>query len=190
MEDSECAWTGVYSGNDRSRTIRARFVALAPHLDERSRRVFAAAEAKAAGYGGIAAVWRATGIAPSTIGRALRELADGSGPRPGQVRRPRRSRKPLVEAGRDARQTCRIRRPGGGRKLTEEKYPTILTALEQMLEDEVAGDPMTEQKWIRSSLRRLREKLRDEGYHVSHETLARLLKKMGFSLEGKQKEAG
>src|SRR3974390_1425329 len=77
--------------------IRARFVALEPHLDERSRRVFAAAEAKAAGYGGIAAVWRATGIAPSTIGRALRELADGSGLPLGVVRHPGGGRKPLVE---------------------------------------------------------------------------------------------
>jgi hypothetical protein len=56
--------------------IRERFSALSQHLDERSRRVFAAAEAKAAGYGGIAAVWRATGIAPSTINRGLKELAE------------------------------------------------------------------------------------------------------------------
>ena len=56
--------------------IRERFAALSQHLDERSRRVFAAAEAKAAGYGGIAAVWRATGIAPSTINRGLKELAE------------------------------------------------------------------------------------------------------------------
>ena len=55
--------------------IRDRFVALAPHLDERGRRSFAAAEARSAGYGGIAAVARATGIAPSTIGRGLAELA-------------------------------------------------------------------------------------------------------------------
>jgi hypothetical protein len=53
--------------------IRGRFVALAPHLDERGRRSFAAAEARSAGYGGIAAVARATGIAPSTIGRGLAE---------------------------------------------------------------------------------------------------------------------
>jgi arginine repressor len=59
-----------------------------------------------------------------------------------------------------------------------------------MLEDEVAGDPMTEQKWIRSSLRRLREKLRDEGYHVSHETIARLLKKMNFSLKANKRKQG
>ena len=60
--------------------------------------MFAAAEAKAAGYGGIAAASRATGIAVSTIDRALRELADGSEPVPGQIRRPGGGRKPLVES--------------------------------------------------------------------------------------------
>jgi hypothetical protein len=64
--------------------IRVRYLALSPHLDERGRRMFAAAEAKAAGYGGIAAVWRATGIAPSTIGRGLKELASGWGLRSGR----------------------------------------------------------------------------------------------------------
>jgi hypothetical protein len=67
---------------------RERFAALSQHLDERSRRVFAAAEAKAAGYGGIAAVWRATGIAPSTINRGLKELAEDLDPALRQVRRP------------------------------------------------------------------------------------------------------
>src|SRR3954469_24715617 len=55
--------------------IRARYAALSPHLDERSRRIFAASEAKTAGYGGIAAAARATGLAVSTIGRGLKELA-------------------------------------------------------------------------------------------------------------------
>jgi hypothetical protein len=77
--------------------IRERFTALSQHLDERSRRVFAAAEAKAAGYGGIAAVWRATGIAPSTINRGLKELAEELDPALRQVRRPGGGRKSLVE---------------------------------------------------------------------------------------------
>jgi Rhodopirellula transposase DDE domain len=77
--------------------IRERFSALSQHLDERSRRVFAAAEAKAAGHGGIAAVWRATGIAPSTINRGLKELAEELDPALRQVRRPGGGRKSLVE---------------------------------------------------------------------------------------------
>ena len=58
--------------------IRARFLSLSPHLDERGRRLLAASEAQAAGHGGIVAVWRATGLAASTIGRGLRELAGGA----------------------------------------------------------------------------------------------------------------
>lgn len=91
--------------------------------------------------------------------------------------------------GSDTRQ-YRIRRPGGGRKLTEEKDPTIVTALEQMLKDEVAGDPMTEQKWIRSSLQRLSERLADEGHQASSGVVARLLKKMGFSLKANKRKQG
>src|SRR3954470_746029 len=73
--------------------IRARFTLLLPHLDERRRRLFAATEARTAGYGGIAAVSRATGIAVSTIGRGLKELATAA----------------RLDAD-------RVRRPGGGRK--------------------------------------------------------------------------
>src|SRR5260370_5902392 len=65
--------------------IRERFSALSQHLDERSRRVFAAAEAKAAGYGGIAAVWRATGVAPSTLNCGLEKLSGDLDPALRQV---------------------------------------------------------------------------------------------------------
>ena len=76
--------------------IRARFASLSPHLDERSRRLFAASEARAAGYGGVAAVSRATGIAASTIGRGLKELVNAERDEAARVRRPGGGRKPLV----------------------------------------------------------------------------------------------
>jgi Rhodopirellula transposase DDE domain len=87
-------------------------------------------------------------------------------------------------------QRHRIRRPGGGPKFIEQKDPTIVTTLEQMLKDEVAGDPMTEQKWIRSSLSRLSTRLADEGHQASSSTVARLLKKMGFSLKANKRKQG
>ena len=77
--------------------IRQRFEALAPVLDERGRRRFAAAEARSAGRGGIIAVMRATGIARSTIGRGLSELRAGEPPEAERVRRPGGGRKPLSE---------------------------------------------------------------------------------------------
>ena len=67
--------------------IRDRFTALSPHLNERERRLFAATEAAAAGYGGIVAVSGATGIAVSTIGRGLKDLAEAGGLLAGRVRR-------------------------------------------------------------------------------------------------------
>src|ERR1700730_6030455 len=84
--------------------IRERFLTVAPFLDERGRRLVAAAEAFAAGYGGIAAVAMATGMAPSTIGRGLKELAQDE---------------PLAFAGAGSPQ--RIRRPGAGRRRTISK---------------------------------------------------------------------
>lgn len=91
-----------------------------------------------------------------------------------------------------ARQHYRIRRLGGGRKLTEVKDPAIVPTLECLLKDqnEVGGDPMTEQKWIRSSLRRLSEQLAAEGHPASGGTVRRLLKKMGFSLKANQRKQG
>src|SRR5437868_14420317 len=78
--------------------IRQRFEALAPVLDERGRRRFAAAEATAAGHGGLVAVMRATGIARSTIGRGLAELRAGEPPDVMRVRRAGGGRKPPTEA--------------------------------------------------------------------------------------------
>ena len=69
--------------------VRERFAAVSPHLDERGRRTFAAAEAKTAGYGGISAVWRATGIAASTIGRGLNATAAAMPSRTGCLKVPR-----------------------------------------------------------------------------------------------------
>jgi hypothetical protein len=74
--------------------IRERFSTVAPFLDERGRRLVAAAEAFAAGYGGIAAVAMATGMAPSTIGRGLKELAQDEPSE--RVRRPGAGRKPAI----------------------------------------------------------------------------------------------
>jgi hypothetical protein len=83
--------------------------------------------------------------------------------------------------------TERVRRPGGGRKLTEVRDPQILATLEHLLKDEVAGDPMTEQRWVRSSLRRLTKLLAARGHKTNTSTVARLLKKMGFSLKANKR---
>jgi hypothetical protein len=144
--------------------IRERFTALSPHLDERGRRVFAAVEAKAAGYGGIAAVWRGTGIAPSTINRGLKELAEDSGLAPGQVRR-----------------------PGGGRKSLVECDEQLMEALLTLVEPTERGDPESGLRWTCKSLRRLAAELCAQGHRISHTVVGELLKMLNFSLQANSK---
>jgi hypothetical protein len=144
--------------------IRARYEALLPHLDERGRRVFAASEACVAGYGGIAAVSRATGIAASTIGRGLDELADTSCLDPGRVRRPGGGRKPLV--------------------LTD---ASLLDDLLSLVSSGERGDPMSPLRWTCKSLRRLATELAERGHRISHTVVGELLKRCNFSLQANRK---
>jgi transposase len=82
-------------------------------------------------------------------------------------------------------------RHAGGRTAIEVKYPGLMHELERLIEDEIAGDPMTETKWVRSSTSKLCDRLRERGYQVSHMTVWRLLRKMKFSLKfNKRRRAG
>ena len=122
--------------------IRERFSAVAPFLDERGRRLVAAAEAFAAGYGGIAAVAMATGVAPSTIGRGLKELAQDEPPASARAGSP-----------------PRIRRPGAGRQRTISKDPRLLPDLEALVEPTTRGDPQSPLRWTCKSVRHLAQAL-------------------------------
>jgi hypothetical protein len=144
--------------------IRARYEALSPHLDERGRRVFAASEARTAGYGGIAAVSRATGIAASTIGRGLDELADTA-----------------------ALDASRVRRPGGGRKPLVLTDASLLDDLLSLVSPGERGDPMSPLRWTCKSLRRLAAELSERGHRVSHTVVGELLKRCNFSLQANRK---
>ena len=142
--------------------IRERFSTVAPFLDERGRRLVAAAEAFAAGYGGIAAVAMATGMAPSTIGRGLKELAQDE---PSQ----------------------RVRRPGAGRKPAIVKDPTLVADLEALVEPTTRGDPESPLRWTCKSVRRLAETLQQQGHQVSRTLVGELLNATGYSLQGNRK---
>ena len=147
-----------------AKPIRERYTALSPQLDERGRRCFAASEARAAGYGGIAATARATGIARSTIGRGLKDLADGSD----------------LPAG-------RMRRPGGGRKPLTEVDTTLSDDLLALVWPSERGDPMSPLRWTCKSLRRIASELRSLGHRISHTVVGELLKREGFSLQANRK---
>src|SRR6202166_371363 len=143
--------------------IHHRYTQLSPHLDERGRRMFAAAEARAAGYGGIAAVSRATGLAASTIGRGLKELA---------------------AAGLEG---DRIRRHGGGRKALLVSDAKLLDDLLTLVAPSERGDPMSPLRWTCKSLRRLAAELRALGHRISHTVVGEVLKQQKFSLQANRK---
>ena len=146
--------------------IRLRFESLDPVLDERGRRRFAAAEALAAGYGGILAVSRATGIARSTIQRGLAELSD--------------------EAGL-AVPPERVRRAGGGRKSLSATDTTLLNDLQSLVDPVTRGDPMAPLLWTAKSLRRLAAELQALGHRIGHNVVAKLLREQGYSLQANRK---
>src|SRR5829696_2014444 len=142
--------------------IRARFSDLSAHLDERGRRLLAASEARAAGYGGIAAVSRATGLAASTIGRGLKDLVDRLPP-------------------------GRVRKPGGGGKTAVERNLGLLPDLLSLVEPGARGDPMSPLRWTCKSLRRLAAELTARGHPVSRTVVGALLAREKFSLQANRK---
>ncbi len=149
---------------DSLRRLEARQAAILPELDERRRRLFAAAEARAAGRGGLATVSRVTGVAASTIGRGLKDL---DAP-PGSM-------------------SDRVRRPGGGRKSLIETDPALLADLNGLIEPDTRGDPMSPLRWTCKSLRRLAGEPRDLGHKISHTVVGELLKGQKFSLQTNNK---
>jgi len=133
-------------------------------LDEHGRRRFAAAEAASAGYGGVIAVARATGIARSTIGRGLSELRAGEEP----------------EAG-------RIRRPGGGRRPLSETDASLLDDLRALVEPQTRGDPQSPLLWTCKSLRKLARGLCDMGHKIGRTVVGELLHELGYRLQANRK---
>jgi hypothetical protein len=136
--------------------IRSRFQAVCEFLDERGRRMFAAAEARTAGFGGIRAVARATGIARSTIGRGLKDLDQ-----PDSL-------------------TGVVRREGAGRPPVKEVYPSLLEDLRKLVEPDIMGDPMRPLLWVSKSRAKLAVALCAMGHKVSAPTVARLLEDLKF----------
>lgn len=150
--------------------IQLRYRLLDPVLDERSRRRFAAAEAKAAGRGGVTAVSRITGMARSTVIRGLAELGVDFG----------NGATPLVEQS-------RIRRPGGGRKKLTATDPTLLSDLRGLVEPATRGDPEAALLWTSRSLRNLADALRTMGHRIGHNVVADLLRELNYSLQANSK---
>lgn len=145
--------------------VRARFGLLSPWLNERSLRLWAGAEAKIAGWGGVRSVARASGLAINTVRRGLTEIKGQADPAP----------------------TQRIRREGGGRKTLTQSQPQVLASLEALVSPVTRGDPMRPLLWTCKSVRRLSEELNHQGCPVSPAKTAELLHQLGYSLQSHRK---
>jgi hypothetical protein len=153
----------VTRNDDLEATMVAKFSVMAPVLDERARRLWAAAESVAIGYGGDALVSSATGLARETIRKGRRELATG------------------VEA------TTRLRRAGAGRPGVVEAQPGLTAALESLVDPVTRGDPSSPLRWTCKSRAKLTAALTREGWQVSSTTVGRLLNALGYRLRSVRK---
>ncbi len=147
--------------------IRQRFSRLEAWLDERARRLWAAAESAAHGRGGISLVARASGVSRRAIAVGLAEL----------------QKKP----DRSERRHLPIRQKGGGRKKASLKDPDLLLDLEKLLEPVTRGDPQSPLRWTCKSVRNLADELRAQGHEVSHMLVAELLHEQKYSLQANRK---
>jgi len=146
--------------------IAQRFELLEPHLDERQRRLLAAAEAEALGPRGISLVSRSTGVSRRVIRQGLDELRQA----------------PLAPGG-----GHRIRRPGGGRKKATEKDLSLLADLERLVEPTTRGDPESPLRWTCKSVRQLALALQQENHQVSYQLVSEMLHDLGYSLQANRK---
>jgi len=149
--------------------LRQVFGEIAPALNERARRVVAAAEARALGHGGVSLVTAVTGIARSTVRRGVAELESGAAPEPSR------------EAA------SRVRRPGGGRKALTAGDPTLVQDLEALVDPVTRGDPESPLRWTCKSLSNLAMALAERGHRISARKVGDLLRERDYSLQATRK---
>lgn len=145
------------------REIQKKLRRLWPHLNERGRRMLAAAEAVDIGHGGVSLVSHACGLSRVTITKGISELGE----------------RPLA--------TDRVRRSGGGRKKLAERDPKLTGVLESLVEPLARGDPESPLRWTCKSTRTLARELTGRKHPISHEKVAQLLRELDYSLQGNRK---
>ena len=144
--------------------LTAKFRSVWPLLDERARRLMAASEAKALGYGGVSLVRWASGLSRRAIAKGIREIDEGT----------------ALPAG-------RIRRPGAGRKPLVVSDPRLVDTLEAMIDDQTRGDPQSPLRWVCKSTRALASALARRHHPVSHTKVAQILHDLDYSLQSNRK---
>jgi hypothetical protein len=144
--------------------VKQKFVAIADCLTEKGRRLWSAAEALSYGHGGVLLVSRATNISRTTIYQGIKEIQHGSLPSKRGVR------------------LC-----GGGRKNLKTTQPDLVESLNSLVEPTSRGDPESPLRWTCKSTRKLAQELSVKGHHVSHMTVATLLRELDYSLQANKK---
>jgi hypothetical protein len=144
-------------------SVATRFAAISPHLNERHRRLWVGAEARALGRGGVSLVARATGVSRPTVYKALSELEQ-----------------PAIGAG-------RVRQLGGGRKRLRDRDPELEAALDALIDPDTRGDPMSPLRWTCKSTGQLALALTRGGHPVSADTVGSMLREAGYSLQANAK---
>jgi hypothetical protein len=160
----------TYMNNRLEQIISEKYELLKPFLDEQKKRLFVAAEAISLGDGGISIVSRATGISRDTISKGCKELESGA-----------------TEGIETSVPEGNIRAPGGGRKKSIDKDPTLMSDLEYLIEPTIRGDPESPLRWTSKSTRKLAEELVKMGHKVTHARVADVLNMLGYSLQANRK---
>lgn len=150
--------------------IEEKFQAISSRLDEAALRIWAAAEARSLGRGGVSAVAKAIGMSRTTIHAGIAEIAAGA---------------PTTSSSNG--KYIRVRAAGGGRKRLVDKDSGLLTALDGLVEPTSRGDPMSPLRWTCKSTYRLSDELKRQGYTISQRSVCELLSQMGYSLQSTRK---
>ena len=144
--------------------LQDKFASVWGLLDERTRRLMAASEARTLGYGGVSQVRRACGLSRKAIAKGMKEIEQGTALAPG-----------------------RVRRPGAGRKSIIAHDPCLPAALNRLIDPETRGDPESPLRWICRSTRTLAAQLTRQKHPISHVKVAQLLGEQGYSLQSNRK---
>ena len=151
-------------------SLEEKYNLLFPHLDEKTKRMVCAADAKAIGHGGVTQVKNASGLSRMTINKGKKELESN-----------------FTEEDTFGKSTKRIRREGGGRKKLTEKHESLIRDLESLVDPYTRGDPENPLKWTTKSLRKLQNELQAKSYQISYVKIKDLLSEMGYSLQSQAK---
>lgn len=156
------------SDKQKVKSIQDKYDSLSPYLNEKTRRIWAAIEARSLGWGGVSAVANATGLSRTTIHAGIDLLSE-------------------LDGMKTEDESTRIRTVGGGRKLLEEKDATLLSDLESLLEPMTLGDPESPLKWTNKSVVKLAAALNKGGHRISSKSVYNLLESLGYSLQSNRK---